>query len=309
MSGLSFAEKIKEKALRLGFDQCGICRAEAVEDEERYMQWLAAGHNAGMTYLERNIDKRFDVRKLVPGAKSIICTALNYYPAEKLSPEVPQFAYYAYGQDYHRIIKNKLFQLLAFIRGFYPMAKARCFTDSAPVLESYWAVKAGIGFIGKNTLLVIPGKGSYFLLGEMIIDLELDYDKPCNVSCGRCRRCIDNCPTGALKEDDGLDARHCISYQTIENKEEDIPEDVVSKLCNNLFGCDICQKVCPWNRFVKPSTLPELMPKRDFLSLNENKLSAMEEVEFDRLFDKSPVQRAGFKGLRRNMKALKKSKF
>ncbi len=256
-----------------------------------------------MNYLERNIEKRLDPRKLVDGAKSVVCVALNYYPPQKLPPDVPQFAYYAYGADYHRVVKEKLSQLLAFIRSRYPSVSGRFFSDSAPVLERLWAERAGIGFVGKNTLLIIPKKGSYFFLGELILDLELDYDTPVAQNCGSCTRCIDACPAHAIEKPRWVNARKCISYQTIENKSE-IPEEMAPLLQNNVYGCDICQKVCPWNRFAVPHNTPEFNPSDGFLSLDAEKLRKMTEDDFRSLFRHSAVRRAGFEGLRRNIRAL-----
>lgn len=312
---MTFSEEIKQHAFSLGFDACGICHAvpagshngESSGEEERYMQWLSANCHAGMDYLERNMDKRLDPRLLADGAKSIISVALNYYPHQKLPDNVPQFAYYAYGQDYHDIVHGKLHQLLAFIKLRFPEVSGRAFSDSAPVLERFWAAKAGLGFIGKNTLLIIPGKGSYFFLGELIVDLELDYDSPIAQNCGKCRRCMDACPTGAIEKPHWLNANKCISYQTIENKGEISPE-VLPLLNNNVYGCDICQKVCPWNRFAKPHTTPEFFPSEKFLSLDGDALKKMNEAEFREIFRKSAVKRAKFSGLKRNITAISKTR-
>lgn len=300
---MTFSDEIKQHALSLGFDACGICKAEDSGEESGYMQWLSEGCHAGMGYLERNIDKRLDARLLVDGAKSIICVALNYYPHRKLPDNVPQFAYYAYGEDYHDVMRRKLKQLFDFITSRFPGVQGRSFSDSAPVLERFWAAKAGLGFIGKNTLLIIPGKGSYFFLGELIVDLELDYDKPINASCGNCRRCLDACPTKAFEKPHWLNAGKCISYQTIENKKE-IDPAIVPLLNNNVYGCDICQKVCPWNRFAKPHTTPEFFPSDAFLSLDLEKLEAMDEETYRQVFRKSAVKRAKFTGLKRNVDAV-----
>lgn len=300
---MSVSAEIKQFALSLGFDACGICRAEESGEEARYMQWISQNCQAEMSYLERNIDKRLDPRLLVEGAKSIISVALNYFPQEKLPDDVPQFAYYAYGEDYHDIVRGKLTKLFDFIKLRFPEVSGRAFTDSAPVLERFWATRAGVGFIGKNTLLIIPGKGSFFFLGELIIDLELDYDMPISQSCGNCRQCLDACPTGAIAKPHWLDSNKCISYQTIENKGEILPE-IIPKLSNNVFGCDICQKVCPWNRFAKPHNTPEFIPSEHFLSLDIESLREMNEKTFQELFRKSAVKRTKFSGLKRNVEAL-----
>ncbi len=301
---MTFSEEIKQHALALGFDACGICRADNSGEEARYLQWISENCHADMGYLERNIDKRIDPRLLVDGAKSVISVALNYYPHEKLPENVPQFAYYAYGEDYHDVVRGKLHRLHDFIKLRFPDASGRAFSDSAPVLERSWAAQAGLGFIGKNTLLIIPRKGSYFFLGELIIDLELDYDSPINLNCGNCRRCLDACPTGALEKPHWLNARKCISYQTIENK-GDISSEIAPLLNNNVYGCDICQKVCPWNRYARPHNTPEFTPSPEFLSLDFEKLKEMNEETYRQIFRKSAVKRAKLAGLKRNIEALK----
>lgn len=304
---MTFSEEIKNEALRLGFDECGISRAEDSGEEDRYMRWIEDNHHASMGYMERNIDKRLDPRILVDGAKSIISVALNYYPHRKQPFHAPQFAYYAYGKDYHDVVKGKLKQLLSFIRQHYPEVSGRYFSDSAPVLERFWAAQAGIGFIGKNTLLIIPRKGSFFFLGELIIDLELDYDSPISENCGSCTRCLDACPTNAIEEPFLINSNKCISYQTIENRGEISPE-ISPKLKNYVFGCDICQKVCPWNRLSTPHGTPEFMPSEDFLSIDLIKLTEMDEEEYQKLFRGSAVKRTKFAGLKRNVNAISKNR-
>ncbi|MDO5523242.1 MAG: tRNA epoxyqueuosine(34) reductase QueG [Bacteroidia bacterium] len=302
---MTFSQEIKQYALSLGFDACGICRAQDSEQETNYMKWLSEECQAGMGYLERNVDKRMDPRLLVEGAKSIISVALNYFPHRFQHENAPKFAYYAYGQDYHDVVKGKLNQLFDFIKLRFPDVSGRCFSDSAPVLERFWAARAGLGFVGKNTLLIIPGKGSYFFLGELIIDLELDYDSPITQNCGKCRRCLDACPTGAIEKPHWVNAQKCISYQTIENKGEISPE-IVPLLSNNVYGCDICQIVCPWNRYARPHNTPEFNPSDEFLSLDYEKLKEMNEDTYREIFRKSAVKRAKFAGLKRNIEALKK---
>ena len=302
---MTFSEEIKQHALSLGFDACGICRAEDSEQEANYMKWLSEECQAGMSYLERNIDKRMDPRLLVEGAKSIISVALNYFPHRFQHENAPKFAYYAYGEDYHDVVKGKLNQLFDFIKLRFPDVSGRYFSDSAPVLERFWAARAGLGFVGKNTLLIIPGKGSYFFLGELIINLELDYDSPVSQNCGKCRRCLDACPTEAIEKPHWVNARKCISYQTIENKGEILPE-IVPKLNNNVYGCDICQILCPWNRYARPHNTPEFNPSDEFLSLDYEKIQEIDEGTYRQIFWKSAVKRAKFSGLKRNVKALKK---
>lgn len=304
---MTFTEEIKQQALQLGFDACGICRADNSGEEARYMEWISEHCQSGMAYLERNIDKRIDPRLLVEGAQSIISVALNYYPSVKLPGKVPQFAYYAYGKDYHEVMREKLHTLFEWIKGRFPEVTGRCFSDSAPVLERFWAAQAGIGFVGKNTLLIIPGKGSYFFLGELIINLQLDYDTPLSENCGDCRRCLRSCPTGAIEKPHWVNADKCISYQTIEHKGE-ISPDIVPNLRNNVFGCDICQKVCPWNRDAHPHNTPALMPSEAFLSLDLAQLTGMSEETHRDIFRHSAVKRTKYAGLKRNAEAISKSR-
>lgn len=305
----NLSQQIKDYALELGFDVCGICKAEPIEDEERLhvKDWLDKGYNADMQYMANNTEKRCDPLVLVEGAKSIISVALNYYPTTKQSPDHPQFAYYAYGKDYHEVMKTKLQQLFDRIKIIVPTLEGRVFCDTAPVLERYWAAKAGIGFIGKNSLLIIPKKGSYFFLGELIVNIELEYDKPLTLSCGNCTRCIDACPTQAIVQPKVIDANKCISYQTIENKGE-IATDIVPKLNNRFYGCDICQQVCPWNHYARPHTTAEFNPSQSFLDLSYDKLDAMTVEEYQTIFKGSAVKRAKYSGLKRNLAALKAGK-
>lgn len=257
-----------------------------------------------MGYMERNREKRFDPSLLVEGAKSVICVALNYYP-QKLQPEEhPQFAYYAYGKDYHDVVKGKLLKLSAYIKTICPGSEGRAFVDTAPVLERYWAAKAGLGFAGKNSLLIIPQNGSYFFLGELIINIEFEYDKPLTLSCGNCTRCMDACPTKAIVSPMMIDSDKCISYQTIENKGE-ISSNIIPKLGNRLYGCDICQQVCPWNRFAEPNNTDEFRPSEAFMVLSSERLESLTEEEYREIFRGSAVKRAKFAGFKRNLEALK----
>ena len=304
---MTFSEEIKKEALRLGFDACGISRANNSGEEERYMKWIADNWHADMNYMARNIDKRVDPRLLVEGAKSIISVALNYYPHNKQATNAPQFAYYAYGKDYHDVIKGKLKELFEFILGRQPNISGRYFSDSAPVLERFWAAQAGIGFVGKNSLLIIPGRGSFFFLGELIIDVKLDYDKPIPENCGSCTRCIDGCPTAAIEEPYRVNANRCISYQTIENRGE-ISSYVAPRLKNYVFGCDICQKVCPWNRMSTPHNTLEFMPNDSFMKLDLKKMLDMDEEEYREIFRGSAVKRTKFSGLKSNVIAVSKTR-
>lgn len=301
--------QIKEYARSLGFDACGICKAEPVDtDNQQYFQgWLNSSYQADMDYMARNEDKRLDPTLLVEGARSVICVALNYYPEKKQPEDHPQFAYYAYGKDYHDVVKAKLQQLFDYIRLVEPSAEGRPFVDTAPVLERYWAAKAGLGFIGKNSLLIIPKMGSFFFLGELIVNLELEYDTPLNLSCGRCTRCLDACPTKAIVQAKVVDANKCISYQTIENKGA-ISASVIPYLSNRFYGCDICQQVCPWNRYSRPHGTKKFDPSQAFPDLSYDKLDNLTEEEYRRIFKGSAVKRAKFNGLKRNLEALKQSK-
>ena len=298
---MTLSDKIKQHALSLGFDACGVCSAESSGEEENLREWIRLNYQGDMSYLERNIEKRDDPRLLVPGAKSIVSVALNYYPNKKRNPSLPQFAYYAYGKDYHFVVKEKLKLLLEYIQTINPDTEGRFFCDSAPVLERYWAAKAGLGFVGKNTLLIIPSKGSFFFLGELIINQELDYDTPLNLSCGSCTRCIDACPTRAIVQSHLLDSNRCISYQTIEKKGE---QDKDIDTGNWVYGCDDCQLVCPWNRFSKPHSTPEFNPSFEFLVLDLEALQTMNQEQFSILFSKSAVKRAKLVGIERNVRKL-----
>ena len=303
------SQQIKEYAYSLGFDACGICKAEpvCVEEQRHFDEWIGSGYHADMDYMARNTDKRLDPTLLVENARSVICVALNYYPETKQPEDHPQFAYYAYGKDYHDVVKEKLNRLFDYIRSFQPALNGRCFVDTAPVLERYWAAKAGLGFIGKNSLLIIPKMGSYFFLGELILDLTLEYDTPLNLSCGSCTRCLDACPTKAIVSPKVIDARRCISYQTIENK-GDIDESVRLNLRNRFYGCDICQQVCPWSKYARPHKTEDFDPSQAFLDLSFDKLDNLSVEEYQQIFKGSAVKRAKYAGLKRNLEALKLNK-
>lgn len=305
----SISQQIKDYAANLGFDACGFCRAENIGEEE-YMglkKWIDQSFHGEMAYMANNMDKRTDPTLLVEGARTIISLALNYYPRQMQSADVPQFAYYAYGKDYHDVMKRKLQQLFDYIKSLVPDMEGRFFCDTAPVLERYWAMKAGVGFIGKNSLLIIPKKGSFFFLGELIVNIVLDYDEPCTLSCGNCTRCINACPTKAIVKAGTIDARKCISYQTIENK-GNIDESVIPDLNNRLYGCDICQLACPWNRYSKPHNITDFEPSNAFLNLNEDNLMDLSIEEYRTIFKGSAVKRAKLSGLKRNLTALKRMK-
>lgn len=297
---------IKAEALRLGFDACGIAQAEAVPETEyaRIEEWLSMGMQGDMSYLERNSDLRRDPRLLFEGTQSLIMVAMNYYPEQKQSPEQPQVAYYAYGRDYHRVVKKRLDQLLKFIQtNIDEGAMGRSFADSAPLLERYWAVKAGLGWRGKNGLLIIPGAGSYFVLGALLTSLPLEADSPQPNRCGSCRRCLDACPTKALFDGGLMDARRCISYLTIEQDREIDPE-LAEQMGNRLYGCDVCQEVCPWNRFARPTRVEDFAPRPIIHSLNTELIERMQDEDFALAFAGSPIKRAGLSGLKRSLRAI-----
>lgn len=312
----SLKDNIKAEALRLGFFVCGFAKAGPVTDAMRqhYLDWLAEGRNADMAYLNNNLDKRFDPRLLVPGVKTIVVVALNYFPAHRLPEGEPQIADYALGLDYHDIVKQKLRQLAANVG----ITNYRAFVDTAPVLERYWAVQAGLGWIGKNQQLIIPHAGSEFFLGELFIADELQPDalQPDELKpnrCGTCHRCVDACPTHAIslpaKHVEGygditrFDARRCLSYQTIENRGE-LADEAKAAMGDTFYGCDRCQRACPWNRFATPNTEPQLQPREELLAMTRQKWDNLTVEDYRRLFKGSAVKRAKYEGLMRNINAL-----
>ncbi len=298
--------QIREEAQRLGFGLVGFAKAERLEEEAQKLEnWLNQGYQGQMGYLENHFELRVDPRKLVLGAKSVISLAYNYYNPEKQEdPEAPKISMYAYGRDYHFVVKDKLKSLLAFIRENIGEVDGRCFVDSAPVLERDWALRSGLGWIGRHTLLINPKQGSYFFLAEIILDLELEYDSPIRDHCGTCRRCIDACPTEAISPQGYLlDASKCISYLTIELKEA-IPTEFQGKMDNWMFGCDICQDVCPWNRFSKRHEESAFEPHSDLLGMKKSEWEEITEEVFGRVFQKSAVKRTKLEGLKRNIAFL-----
>lgn len=306
MNTTLYTNLIKNEANRLGFDWVGISKAERLDDAAEKMEvWLKNGNHGKMQYLENHFEKRMDPRKLVDGAKSIISLSYNYFTHEKQSDtDAPKISSYAYGKDYHDVIKEKLKMLIDFIQNEIGEVSGRGFVDSAPVMEREWAKRSGLGWLGKNTLLIHPKKGSFFFLAELIIDLELDYDQSMKDFCGTCSRCIDACPTEAIHENGYLlDASKCISYLTIELKDE-LPQDYKNKMGNWMFGCDICQDVCPWNRFSKPHQEPNFLPHPDLLSMTNREWHEITDDVFKKLFIGSAVQRTKFKGLKRNLNFL-----
>lgn len=305
---MTTSEKIKAEAKRLGFDFCGISKAGFLEEEAlRLEKWLLNGMHGKMQYMENHFDKRLDPTILVPGAKSVISLMQNYYtPETQKSPTAPRISMYALGKDYHFVIKEKLWQLMDFIKQHIGEVNGRAFVDSAPVLEHSWAAKSGLGWIGKNTILINPKAGSLFFLAELILDLELETDTPMHDYCGTCNRCVEACPTGAIVDPYVVDGSKCISYFTIELKDE-LPEEYKGKFKNWAFGCDICQQVCPWNRFSTPHNEAGLMPDKNLLSMTESQWIEITEDVFNKLFRDSPLKRTGFKGMQRNIRFLKEN--
>ena len=297
---------IKQKAKELGFDYCGISRAEKLQQEEANLEsWLSKGFHGKMAYMENHFDLRLDPTKLVDGAKSVISLLYNYFPGEDQDPSTYKIAKYAYGRDYHFVIKDKLKTFLSDLQNELGEIQGRVFVDSAPVMERQWAAKSGLGWIGKNSLLINKTQGSFFFLAEMIIDMELEYDGPVKDYCGTCTKCIDACPTDAILDDGIVDASKCISYLTIELKES-IPEEFRGKYEDWVFGCDICQDVCPWNRFSKKHNEPAFTKTKGVKSvMNEDWEEFTEEV-FRQLLKDSPIKRTKYTGLKRNIDFVNK---
>lgn len=297
---------IKEEAHRLGFSFVGFSKADFLEEEApRLEKWLKEKQHGEMSYMENNFDKRLDPRLLVEGSKSVISLLYNYYSDQIQSdPTAPKISTYAYGEDYHFVIKRKLKSLLHFIEDNIGQVDARVFTDSAPVLDRAWAKKAGLGWIGKNANLINKNQGSYFFIAEIILDLDLIYDSPVQDYCGSCTKCIDACPTGAIIQPYVVDGSKCISYFTIELKEA-IPQELKGKMDNWMFGCDICQQVCPWNSFSLQHNEPAFNPHPDLLSMTKGDWKGLQEDTFKELFRRSAVKRTKFSGLKRNITFLK----
>ena len=302
----AYSTFIKEEAKALGFLSCGIAKAGFLEEEApRLEQWLRQGRHGEMHYMENHFDKRLDPTKLVPGAKSVVSLLLNYHTTEKQSdPTAPKISAYAFGQDYHKVIKDKLYLLLARIRDRIGEVDGRVFVDSAPVMDKAWAAKAGLGWVGKNTNLIAKQVGSFFFIAEMILDLELAYDLPVADHCGSCTACIDACPTQALTAPYQIDGSKCISYATIELKNA-IPDHFKGKMDGWMFGCDVCQTVCPWNRFSTPHNEAAFTPKSELLELKKQDWEELTEETFKRVFQKSAVKRTKYSGLTRNIRFLK----
>jgi epoxyqueuosine reductase len=293
-------------ATRLGFDYCGIAKAVKLEDDARRLEdWLKNGRQGSMHYMENHFDLRIDPQKLVPGARSVITLLKNYFPSEKQIPGVPKISKYAFGKDYHEVIRKKLKAFIQRIKTEIGEIQGRGFVDSAPVLERSWASRSGLGWIGKNGNLINKKSGSFFFIATLITDLELEYDDPfAKDYCGSCTKCMDACPTQALLPGKIVEGSKCISYFTIELKDQLIPEEVKGKFRDWVFGCDICQDVCPWNRFSKPHQEPEFNPIPEILNLSSEEWMAMTEEKFKTIFHDSALKRTKWKGLQRNLKFI-----
>jgi epoxyqueuosine reductase len=302
----TYTKWIKEKANDLGFFYCGISKAEFLEDEAfRLENWLKKNMHGKMSYMENHFDKRLDPRLLVDGAKSIISLAFNYFPQEELkrTQDSPKISKYAYGEDYHFVIKDKLTEFMSYIHDEIGEVNGRFFVDSAPVLDKAWAKKSGMGWMGKHTNIITRSQGSFFFIAELIIDLELNYDGAIKDYCGTCTQCIDACPTEAIKPYE-VDGSKCISYLTIELKDEIIPSEFKNKLENWMFGCDICQDVCPWNRFSKPTSEIRFTPSEELKNMQTNDWKELTQEIFSSLFKKSAIKRTKLSGLKRNIDFL-----
>lgn len=293
-------ELIRQQALKLGFDACGFARVEKVNNSAivQYENWLKSGKNDCMDYASKYQDLRNDPSLLFPGAKTIICVALNYFPSKRQPEDAPQFSMYAYGKDYHEVVRDRLRLLAEFIHDSWG-AESRVCVDTAPIMEKYWAREAGIGMIGRNNLLILPGKGSFFFLGELITNLPITPDEPCNDSCGDCMKCLNACPGGAI-DNDSLDARKCLSCQLIERRDE-LPSWVKEKAGNRIYGCDECQLCCPHNANATPTHIQEFHPSDEFLAITREQLATITEEDFRTLFRHSAIKRVKHAGLLRNL--------
>ncbi|WP_374957316.1 tRNA epoxyqueuosine(34) reductase QueG [Gilvibacter sp.] len=300
----TYAKLIKTHAQRLGFLSCGISKAEFLAEEApRLEQWLKAGMHGQMAYMENHFDKRLDPTLLVPGAKSVVSLLYNYYPQQKQDKDSFKISKYAYGEDYHFVVKDKLKELMHVLSEEIGEIGGRVFVDSAPVLDKVWAAKSGLGWIGKHSNLLSKKTGSFFFVAELIIDLDLEYDHPVTDHCGTCTACIDACPTQAIIKPYVVDGSKCISYATIELKEA-IPKSFSGQMDDWMFGCDVCQDVCPWNRFSKPHSESRFNPKPELLQLDKNAWRELTEEVFGELFKKSAVKRTKYTGLMRNIAFL-----
>lgn len=305
-----YAKAIKQEAARLGFDACGISKAEQLDEEAiRLESWLKAGRHGTMGWMERNFDKRIDPRKLVEGSKSVISVLQNYYTPHTHSnaPSVGKISRYAWGDDYHDVLKEKLFLLFNWIQNHIGDIQGRAFVDSAPVMDKAWAQRSGLGWMGKHSNLINRSIGSFFFIGELIIDLDLKPDGPIPDYCGSCTRCIDACPTDAIFEPYAVDANRCISYLTIEHREDDIPVQLQANLENWIFGCDICQDVCPWNKFKQNTREQRYHPREGVVNTQLEEWIELDLEAFRKRFRKNPVKRTKYAGFMRNVRMARKS--
>jgi epoxyqueuosine reductase len=307
LKAVQYRNAIQSKSRELGFDYCGFAKAEKLDaDARRLEDWLHKGMHGSMHYMERYFDLRIDPTLLVPDAKSVITLLLNYFPSEEQQPDAPRISKYAYGNDYHDVIRTKLKTLLEWMQQHIGAVNGRGFVDSAPVLERAWASKSGLGWVGKNGNLITKQHGSFFFIATLICDLELEYDLPYQKDyCGTCTRCIDACPTDAILPDKTINGSQCISYFTIELKDALIPDTLKGKFENWMFGCDTCQDVCPWNRFSQPAKEAAFQPLPEILNLSTQEWEALTETSFQKLFQHSPLKRTKWKGIQRNLHFLK----
>lgn len=304
----TYTQAVKTAAAALGFDYCGIARAEMLNDDARRLEsWLNKGMHGTMQYMEKYFDQRVNPALLVPGAKSVITLLLNYYPTQQQQCDTPHIAKYAYGNDYHEVIREKLNNLLAILRQQTGEINGRGFVDSAPVLERAWAQKSGLGWVGKNGNLINKQQGSFFFIATLIVDVELAYDDILVKDfCGTCTKCIDACPTNAILPGKVVDGSRCISYFTIELKDMLVPHEMQDKFNGWMFGCDVCQDVCPWNRFSKPTNETAFSAIPEILNLSTGEWAAMTEDNFKKIFKHSPLKRSKYKGIMRNVKIINK---
>ncbi len=300
-----YGELIKEKARELGFDDCGFTRAEKLNEDAKYLnKWLDNKMHGEMHYMENHYDMRIDASKLEEGAKTVIVLLKNYFPKENQIKEAPIISRYAYGEDYHFVLKDKMKELFQYIKSdIYPSLEGRFFVDSAPLLERAYAVKAGLGWVGKNSNLIHKRLGSYVFISELVVNIELPYGEKVNEACGGCSRCIEACPTGAIVSPKVIDSNKCISYLTIENKGE-IPEEFKGKMDNRIYGCDICQEACPWTWKSRPHNEERFYPNPELLNMTMEDWKSLAPKKFSQLFKKSPIKRTKFSGLKRNIDFL-----
>ncbi len=306
----AYTSYIKSAAPRWGFEYCGIAKAVPLEEDARRLEnWLHKGFHGTMQYMENYFHLRTNPALLVPGAKSVITFLKNYYPSKQQQPDAPKISKYAYGKDYHFYIRENLTNLLNDLQEQIGAINGRGFVDSAPVLERSWAQRSGLGWIGKNGNLITKQQGSFFFIATLITDLELEYDDPMAKDyCGSCRRCIDACPTNAILDDKVIDGSRCISYLTIELKDLLIPADMKNNMEGWMFGCDVCQDVCPWNRFSKPTQDTDMEPIPAILDLSTKEWLELSEEAFKKIFSRSPLKRSKYAGIRRNLQFLQADK-